>query len=121
MNKTAFPFLILLLFLSSCVVNDGQDGLNSLLLTSIEPAGENCPSGGLRVDSGLDTNSNGVLDSDEIASTNYICAGLNSLINIVDEMAGGTCPNGGIRIEIGQDMNANGTLDPEEILITRFL
>lgn len=121
MNKTIFPTLVLLLFLASCTANDGQDGLNSLLLTSIEPAGANCPTGGLRVDSGLDTNSNGVLDTDEIATTNYICAGVNSLINVVDELAGGTCANGGIRIETGLDTNGNGTLDEEEIQITRFL
>ena len=121
MNKTILSLLGLLLFLASCTANNGQDGLNSLLLTSIEPAGANCPTGGLRVDSGLDSNSNGVLDTDEIATTNYICAGVNSLINVVDELAGGTCTNGGIRIETGQDTNGNGALDEEEIQITRFL
>jgi len=121
MKKITFSFLLLSFILISCTANDGQDGLNSLLLTSIEPAGGNCPTGGVRIDSGLDSNSNGVLDTDEIASTNYICSGINSLVNIADELAGGTCALGGIRIETGQDTNGNGTLDEEEIQITRFL
>lgn len=109
------------LLLMSCLGNDGQDGLNSLLLTSLEPAGTNCPTGGLKVDSGLDSNANGVLDTDEILTTNYICSGVNSLINVFDELAGGDCANGGIRIETGIDTNGNGNLDAEEIQVTRFL
>jgi len=41
--------------------------------TSIELPGAHCLLGGLRVDSGVDANKNGVLDSTEINTTNYLC------------------------------------------------
>lgn len=120
-SVTKLLFLSFILLLASCIANDGENGLNSLILTSTESAGANCPTGGLKVETGLDTNANGTLDSDEVLSTDYICSNINGLINIGDELAGGTCQNGGIRIETGLDSNGNGTLDPEEIQITRFL
>ena len=49
---------------------DGQDGIggtngiNSLLNVVEEPIGENCYTGSLRVECGLDDNGNGILDSD---------------------------------------------------------
>ncbi len=51
----------------------GQDALVSL---SDEAAGDNCANGGTRIDSGFDTNANGALEADEIASTDYVCAGV---------------------------------------------
>lgn len=51
----------------------GPTGLNSLIAITNEPAGVNCPSGGTRIDVGVDSNSNGVLDADEVQSTEYIC------------------------------------------------
>ena len=35
----------------------------------------NCPDGGVQIDVGVDDNDNGVLDSDEIDQTTYICNG----------------------------------------------
>lgn len=52
---------------------DGTDGLNSLVSQTVIGASENCTYGGLRVDSGLDQNSNGTLDSAELDSSNFIC------------------------------------------------
>jgi len=47
----------------------------SLILTSNEPNGANCPLGGTRLDSGLDANNNGTLDPAEVdpAATRYVC------------------------------------------------
>jgi hypothetical protein len=55
----------------------GTNGLNALVKTTIEPAGANCVAGGTKVETGLDANSNGVLDLGEInsAQTTYLCNG----------------------------------------------
>ena len=43
--------------------SNGDDGLNSLIDLVEEPAGDNCENGGLRVNSGLDDNRDGILQS----------------------------------------------------------
>ena len=55
----------------------GQDGKNTLINTTLEPSGTNCPNGGTKVEVGLDNNSNGVLDISEInaSQTKYVCNG----------------------------------------------
>ncbi len=112
---------------------NGSDGLNALVNISDEVAGSNCAAGGKRIDSGLDANANGLLDSGEIASTDYICNGapgndgasgsdgLNALIDMNPEPVGVNCPYGGLRIDVGIDSNRNGGLDPAEITQTGFV
>ena len=53
----------------------GLSGLNSLIKTTVEPAGSNCQYGGIKIEVGLDSNRNGILNSNEIntSSTNYMC------------------------------------------------
>lgn len=100
---------------------DGQDGTNSLLVLSSEPEGENCPNGGVKVTSGLDTNSNDNLDSDEILNTQYVCNGedlrdtLTVLIISSDEPPGSNCPAGGEKFSSGIDDNDDGILQINEI------
>lgn len=55
--------------------NTGLSGLNSLIKTTIEPAGSNCQYGGIKIEVGLDSNRNGILNTNEISSssTNYVC------------------------------------------------
>jgi 2',3'-cyclic-nucleotide 2'-phosphodiesterase (5'-nucleotidase family) len=54
--------------------SDGSNGLNSLVNQVQLAAGDsNCHFGGLRVDSGLDDNSNGTLEDGEVDQSNYIC------------------------------------------------
>ena len=53
----------------------GSDGLNALIDMNPEPAGANCPTGGLRIDVGMDNNANGNLDPDEITQTGFVCNG----------------------------------------------
>jgi hypothetical protein len=57
---------------------NGVDGKNTLVKTSTESAGANCATGGTKVEVGLDTNNNGVLDTGEINATltKYICNGV---------------------------------------------
>jgi len=52
---------------------DGANGLNSLVATRDIPKGDAvCLGGGLALDSGLDTNSNGVLDASEVTATELL-------------------------------------------------
>jgi len=59
-----------------------RSGNASLINTTTEPAGVNCANGGTKIEVGLDSNSNGVLDAGEIneAQSKYVCNG-NSTIN----------------------------------------
>ena len=51
----------------------GTPGLSSLILTSAEPVGVNCAAGGVRIQSGQDSNSNAMLDGPEVSGTQYAC------------------------------------------------
>lgn len=100
-------------------------GTNSLVKTSQETAGGNCTSGGIRIDTGLDLNSNGVLEAAEITSTNYVCNGQNtstsSLVKTTAEAAGVNCSSGGVRIDTGLDLNNNSVLEAGEISSTNYV
>ncbi|KIC64130.1 hypothetical protein RM51_05285 [Chryseobacterium taiwanense] len=54
----------------------GSSASSALVKTTIEIAGINCSTGGLKVESGLDINANGILDLSEVTSTNYVCNGI---------------------------------------------
>jgi ELWxxDGT repeat protein len=49
--------------------------LTALAVTSVEPAGSNCPDGGLKIEVGVDDNGNGSLEANEVDHTQYICNG----------------------------------------------
>ncbi|MEC8052592.1 MAG: alkaline phosphatase [Myxococcota bacterium] len=53
---------------------DGVDGLQSLVnQAEVAFGSEECPAGGIRIDTGLDVNSDGTLDETEISDTEYVC------------------------------------------------
>ena len=56
---------------------NGTDGKNTLAKTTTEAAGANCTTGGVKIEYGLDANSNGTLDVSEINATftKYVCNG----------------------------------------------
>jgi hypothetical protein len=56
----------------------GSNGQTALVKTTIENAGVNCTTGGIKVESGLDANNNGILDATEVNAllTSYVCNGL---------------------------------------------
>ncbi len=56
---------------------NGTNGNNSLINVSEEQAGTYCSDGGIKIETGLDINSNGILDENEIQTINYICNGEN--------------------------------------------
>ncbi len=97
----------------------GGPGLNALARTSQEPAGVNCPAGGIKIEVGLDSNGNGTLDPSEVneSGTSYVCdgSGTSSLVKTSAEPSGSHCPFGGTKLETGLDANNNGTLDDSEI------
>jgi len=120
----------------SYVCNGKRENSNgpqiSLVSTSPEPSGDNCAQGGVLFETGIDLNSNSVLDKNEVASTSYLCNGLNgtdgkdgtsqlSLISIVAEPAGDNCPEGGVLLGTGMDLNGNSILDAEEIASSGYI
>jgi len=117
---------------------DGVDGSSALISQSIETNGSNCPYGGIRIDSGIDSNSDGNLSSDEIIQTSYVCNGINgsdgvdgngmdgvdgssALISQSIEANGSNCIKGGIRIDSGIDRNSDGDLSLDEITQTSYI
>jgi len=52
---------------------DGADGYSTLLLTEDITDKEICGNGGVKISTGLDTNRDGVLDTNEISNTQNIC------------------------------------------------
>ena len=67
--------LFCLILLSCSDGENGQDGLNSLIKTSTEPRGVNCENGGIKVETGIDSNNNGILEDNEMTSMSYVCNG----------------------------------------------
>ncbi|MFL6625540.1 MAG: WD40/YVTN/BNR-like repeat-containing protein [Vitreoscilla sp.] len=119
-----------------------QDMAAPAALVDVQPetAGANCGSGGSRVESGLDANRNGTLDSAEIASTQYVCngaggssgaagatgatgatgtAGFATLVLVTD--AGVHCAAGGKAVSVGRDANVNAALDASEVASTDYV
>jgi hypothetical protein len=105
----------------------GASGLNSLVNQIPEAAGANCAAGGVKIESGVDTNGNSVLDGSEVTASTYVCNaagesnGQSSLIAQTPEPAGANCPNGGTRITSGLDADSDGVLDPAEVSATSYV
>lgn len=108
----------------ACSGPSGRDGSGgNAIRVSAEPAGASCPAGGTRIETGPDTNGNGVLDDAEVRSTSFVCGGGASevLVDVGAEPPGAECPNGGRRIRTGTDANQNRVLDPSEVQTTRLV
>ena len=65
-------------FLNSLKGDGGIDSVNTLVITTNEEPGDNCKSGGVKIEYGRDINRDGVLQSEEIDETltQYICNGI---------------------------------------------
>jgi hypothetical protein len=109
-----------------CERAPGTSGTGSLVVSSVEAPGANCPNGGQRIAHGRDTNANGALEPSEVVGTSYACGGANgsngkaSLVDVEAEAPGGNCPAGGSKITHGLDDDGNGTLASTEIDGTRY-
>jgi hypothetical protein len=73
MKTESLIYLTIMLFFLGCA-KDGKDGKMSLIDMKVEPKGLNCDFGGLKVTSGIDLNDNGVLESNEVNKTEYVCS-----------------------------------------------
>ena len=105
-------------------VCSGANGKTSLTSVITESKGANCPTGGVKITSGVDLNKNGTLDESEITTSAYVCNGINgsnTLTKLTSESAGSNCQNGGLKIDSGIDANNNGTLDNSEIASTAYV
>jgi hypothetical protein len=77
----------------------GDAGATSLIKATSESPGPNCPAGGERIDTGIDSNGDGVLEPSEIKQTAFVCNGTGSQdagvssagdASMVDALAGDT-------------------------------
>lgn len=109
---------------SGATGSGGSNGLAMLFKTSNEAAGVNCSTGGIKLESGLDTSGNGVLENGEVSSATYICNGntgvtgsdgVAMLYQATAEAAGSNCTYGGYRFVSWRDTIVNSTLDPAEV------
>jgi hypothetical protein len=66
--------------IASCS-KDGADGKTVLTRTTNEAAGANCTYGGTKFETGVDANNNGILDDNEVTTTqtNYVCNGAGAI------------------------------------------
>lgn len=106
------------MLLAACTGDNGSDAITTLVASSQEQAGENCPNGGLRLDFGADVDGDAQLSADEVTSTNFICDGsdgLQSLLSTTEIAPGIECGFGGFRVDFGIDDSADGVLDSGEI------
>lgn len=127
--------VISLAFLAACKGAQGDlgpagaEGLDALVHTVAEPAGENCADGGVAVHYGTDVNADGALGVDEISGTTYVCNGENgtngengedavALLfaseNVFENAMG--CPFGYQDLKIGYDNGANGGVAGDGLL-----
>jgi hypothetical protein len=60
-------------------------------------------------------NGNGMLDANEVLTSEYVCNALETLVVTTDEPAGANCEWGGQRVDSGVDDDGNGLLEEEEI------
>src|SRR5262245_59485462 len=97
-NLAGKATLIILLLSLGCKEEIGPAGRNSLINVTAEVSGANCPSGGYKVETGIDLNSDNVLSSNEVQSTVYICNGGSSLVQTLAENPGVNCPVGGFKV-----------------------
>ena len=64
-----------------------------MISTTTESAGANCSTGGLKIQSGLDSDADGVLDSNEVTATTYVCNGSNGIKPSVSLYCGAALEN----------------------------
>jgi len=73
----------------------GAEGFTSLINTEIEPAGNNCEYGGVKLEFGFDLNENNLLDNNEINQdlTQFVCAVTgNNNLTLQEQLDLGTTP-----------------------------
>ena len=106
--------------IANIIIEMGKPVKKYLIDTTAESAGENCSTGGTKIDIGYDSNADGILQPNEVDAslTKYVCNGVTPnkiLVLSTAEAAGDNCVTGGLKIEIGEDANVDGVLQPSEV------
>ena len=72
-----------------------------------------CPTGGVKINTGVDVNQNGTLDTNEINETQELChLDTDRILANVEELNTNTeCSNGGHRLNIGYDLNQSDSIE----------
>ncbi|MFZ9889863.1 MAG: DUF7151 family protein, partial [Myxococcota bacterium] len=102
-------------------VCNGESGAEALVDVEVEPPGDACPDGGVRIRSGHDRDGDGELGEQEVSRVERVCHGsagrdgLLSLIALFEVGPGDTCAGGGVRIETGLDIDGDHVLSPGEV------
>jgi hypothetical protein len=78
-------------------VCNGEDAIDSLVVTRAEPSGVNCTLGGMAIVVGRDVDRDGTLDPDEITSTSFVCNA-----QVADTLDGGITINNELDIQLLQ-------------------
>jgi hypothetical protein len=93
----------------------GDAGAVSLVTqTPIDP-GSTCPFGGIEIDTGVDANGNGALDSNEVDSTAILCAGAQ--VQVTQLPVGDlTCSEGGEQIDVGAIVDASFVIEQTAVV-----
>ena len=105
---------------------DTSMGLPVVAVKNSVPASA-CPNGGITVETGVDTDGDGVLGPSDSSTLKYVCNGLNgtgghiSLVDVTAEPSGSNCANGGKKISSGLDTNGDGILQPSEVTSTDYV
>ncbi|MDX2010755.1 MAG: DUF2341 domain-containing protein [Myxococcaceae bacterium] len=103
------------------VCNGTNGGFNALTRVTTEPAGANCTFGGQKLEAGVDTSANGMLEAGEVTSTSYVCNGATAfalLSQASAEPAGTNCATGGVRVVSGLDDGDGGGTARDGMLST---
>src|SRR6476659_1148538 len=98
MRRIFVPSAFLLTaLLAACSSSSDNSAHPTLVSTTAEPPGPNCPAGGVAVQSGRDDNKDGTLEAAEVDATSYVCQPSSSptqLVRVDDEPAGANCTYG---------------------------
>ncbi len=105
---------------------DGEDGVvghNSLIDMSYEAHISACGTSGIRIESGLDLDADGVLDWGEVTQEEVVCdgAGASALVELTYQSWIGVCNSSGVLIESGQDHDNDGYLDYGEVTDSEYV
>lgn len=108
---------------ATAYVCNGYDGYTSLV--AMYDAGNACgPTGGVRIDVGLDTNDDLALQSSEVTQYAYVCNGYDGYNAAVatDENYWSACGgNWGLRVLSGLDLDGDGYLDGDEVQYENYV
>lgn len=119
---------------------DGADGTPSLIVTTPEPSGPNCPQGGSLIQTGADLNVNNILENDEVSSQLYLCDGVDGedgadgsstatmlVARMVTAPASLGCNGDGQLLQYGMDNGRgngillNGILESGEVMVSNLI